>query len=94
MQTIHRYSFTIDDDVALDMPQDARILDVQIGREGPTLWAMVDTDAPLVKRRIEVYGTGRSLDPLVFFGYRKYIGTIQEHNGALVWHLFDQGEAP
>ena len=57
---------------------------------GPRVWALVDTDAPRVKRRLATVGTGQPL-PDETDGWA-CVGSFQMHGGALVFHLFDAGE--
>jgi hypothetical protein len=67
------------------MPRGAKILAAQSQRENIVIWAMIDPSAEHERRRFTVYGTGGLLpdDPGV------YIGTAQQADGALVWHLFE-----
>ena len=71
----------------ISMPRGAEILTVQVQHGVPTIWALVDTDAPKVNRLVRVYGTGWDL-PKHVLGER-YIGTWQQDDG-LVWHLFEE----
>ena len=50
------------------------------------LWALVDETHPLVTRSFSVYGTGQELSS----SPGKYIATVQEGNGILIWHIFEQ----
>ena len=50
-----------------------------------TIWALVDTEAPLISRRFKVIGTGGAITD-----YEKFLGTVFQ--GPLVWHVFDCGE--
>jgi hypothetical protein len=61
-------------------------LDVQIQYQGPCMWALIETDAPLTNRRFCIRGTGQA-----FKGNEgKYIGTFQLRNGDFVFHLFEE----
>jgi len=53
-------------------------------------WAIVDREAPCVRRTIRMVGTGHPMDDLD--AKAPYIGTIQAHGGSLVLHFFDLGE--
>ena len=54
----------------------------------PTLWALVDPDAPMESRRIRTYGTGgRVPDNL------EWLGTFQLDGGGLVFHAFEEVKA-
>ena len=59
-----------------------RILCVQMQRDTPCLWAMVDTDQLQAPNIIHVVGTGQPMPS----GVLEYIGTVQD--GSFVWHVF------
>jgi len=94
MSVIYKYPMEITDFQEIEMPEGAEILCVQTADlpyghdwvSGPTLWAMVDPDKPLKPRRFYVFGTGK---PMKYEHKLKYIGTTQQNNGALVWHIFE-----
>lgn len=54
-----------------------------------SLWALVETVEPKVRRTLVAVGTGLPVDGVVA---HPYIGTVVLHNGALVLHVFDLGE--
>lgn len=68
------------------MPSGAHILSAGMQNDSVFVWAIVNPDYPLVKRRIRVYATGEEL------GYHtgKFVGTV--FLDWLVYHVFDQGE--
>jgi hypothetical protein len=72
----------------IHMPQGSKILTVQMQHGRPRIWALVCEANPIVTRVIKIFGTGHEFvgDP------DSYIGTFQEDDGALVWHVFDGGE--
>jgi predicted regulator of amino acid metabolism with ACT domain len=87
MKRIFKYRIKIDDLQEIQMPVGAEILTVQVQQETPCIWAMVDDDVPIMHtRRIETFGTGHAVQE----AERKYIGTYQIRNGALVFHVFEQ----
>jgi len=90
MQTIYKYSLDVDDLTVIAMPRGARILCLQTQNGEPQIWALVNSTAPKVKRKIAVRGTGHPADEV---SAAAYIGTFQMHGGALVFHVFDRGEA-
>lgn len=106
MITIHKYPFATSDKVQLQMPEDAEVLHAGEQHGQICLWAKVDTDKPLVKRTFLMFGTGHSLDVLetvavssknvmrVGYSRPKYVGTVFEAGGHLVWHIYDAGEQP
>jgi hypothetical protein len=85
MKTIWKFPLPTTSVQQLHMPRGFETLCVQVQQGVPHLWALVDDDADLVEVRVETTGTGWPMD-----GNQctKYVGTYQEHNGALVWHVF------
>lgn len=67
----------------IEMPNSARILTLQTQLGHPHIWAEVDTDAPLVRRRFQIVGTGHALPERP----RAYVGTWQ--SGEFVFHLYE-----
>ena len=88
MKIIYKYSIQITDTQTLRIPSDAQILCVQMQGAQACLWALVDSDAPLfAPRYIRVIGTGHAIaNPEVL----RYIGTIQLHEGSLIFHVFEE----
>lgn len=84
---IWKYPLVEGDEQIIEMPLDAKILTVQMQDDVPCLWVAVIPTNAMVKRKIRIVGTGHTL--LTINGY---IGTIQEHGGLLVWHVFDEGQ--
>lgn len=87
---IYKYPIAIAEEFTIEMPRSARPLDVQMQRGEPQLWVMVDPDGRLVKRKFALRGTGHDASGL---GFAVHVGTFQASGGALVFHLFDLGEA-
>jgi hypothetical protein len=90
MISIWKFNIPINDAFTVDMPVGARLLDVQDQGGTPVLWAMVETAAQLTKRAFALRGTGHKADGLAL---ADHVGTFQMSKGALVFHLFDLGEA-
>jgi hypothetical protein len=85
--TIYKYSYdVVMDEIPIAVPEGAELLDVQNQDERLTFWFMVDTTAPLTSHTYLVYGTGHPVG--IWTG--KHVGTVQQHNGALVWHIFEK----
>lgn len=78
------------DDIAIQMPQGARLLTVQMQGAAPWLWALVEPDRPREQRQFQVVGTGWELD--WSDAKREYIGTVQA--GTFVWHFFEVLQGP
>jgi len=86
MYTIYKYPFDVSDSVSITMPSEAKILCVQMQDKTPCLWAMVNPTGVIETRYFKVIGTGHKVDQpenLI------YIGTFQELDGLLIWHLFE-----
>lgn len=87
MITIHKYKLFFG--VGVEMPKDAKILSLQIQDGYICIWAMVDTDKPVERRRFTRYGTGHEIIASDV-RFLKFIETIQD--GPLVWHIFEVKE--
>ena len=59
-------------------------LTLQMQRDDPCVWALVDTNKPNKTFLFNVIGTGF---PMVE-GFDKYLGTIQMGGGDFVFHIF------
>lgn len=81
---IWKYEFGLDG--TLEIPEDAQVLTVQMQKGKMCCWALVNPDKPLETRHFIAYGTGREID---MGEIKTYLGTVQELNGALVWHIFE-----
>jgi len=101
--SIWKYRFPPEDEFELEMPRGARILHVAMLQGGdrltggPCIWALVQTEQPMVKRKFSLRGTGHDCDDLDLYrppGERSdFVGTFFVYgDGSLVFHLFDRGE--
>ena len=86
MKTIYKYTLVMADEQAVDMPEAAQVLDVQVQQAQVCLWALVDPVAPTAPRIIRIVGTGQSVSDAVLL---RYIATFQI-NGAFVFHVFEK----
>ena len=86
MKTIWKYPLRqIDEVISLEIPRGAKLLTVQLQDSMPTLWALVEKDAPYDDtRRIILLGTGQYIEHEL----GDYLGTVQTNIG-LVWHAFE-----
>lgn len=66
------------------MPEEARLLTLQVQQGVPTLWAQVNPEAPVVRRCFQWVGTGTKA-PAV----GTYVGTVQMRGGEFVFHLYE-----
>lgn len=87
MKRIHKYPFAIQDRIIIPMPFGAKIISVQLQRDIPGIWAIVDTDEELCAKLIYCFGTGQPLPDDVTA--MPYIGSIQSRNDSLVFHFFE-----
>jgi hypothetical protein len=71
----------------IPMPEDAKILSVQVQDGIPQLWALVNPDNRLMSQEILTIGTGHHIE--IHPNFLKHIDTYQL-NG-LVFHIFDGG---
>jgi hypothetical protein len=83
MLTIWKFPTSGELGAKIEMPSGAQILTAQ--PQGGTLmiWAIVDTDAPKVKRQVHVIGTGWTSP---FPDNVRYVATVQQP--PFVWHVF------
>ena len=89
VKKIYKYELEVTDEQIIKMPEGAKILCVQVQREIPCLWAIVDTekkDKP-EKRKIVTRGTGHPLSYGI--NHTEYIGTFQLLDGSFVGHVFE-----
>ena len=88
MQTVYKYPVPVVDYFTLRMPPGARVLTVQVQREQPQIWALVDANVSFTENRnFRLTGTGHPIqeeeDSLV------WVGTFQLAQGGLVFHVFE-----
>jgi len=87
-----RWTFDVDDQVDLSLPESAELLYVKaVGMTKIELWALCQEEAPMAIRRLRIAGTGHHIDE---FDTADYVGSTVSHDGParLVWHVFDLGE--
>ena len=85
MKTIHKYSLdtTHEDKIKVMMPRVAQIVMVGSQNGQPFLWAIVDTEHPLVERRYRLIATGQPIP-----GGYDHVASFTRTNGESSWHLF------
>lgn len=92
MKTIYKYTLDAGDRVRIPLPRDAVVLSIQEQDGQAVMWALVDTDKPLVDREFRIIGTGYSIpespEHLIF------IGTLQLRGLGLVFHIFEVKATP
>lgn len=86
MKTIYKYPLAIMGEQSVQMPEYAAILRVGMQAGQLCLWAEVNTDKPIEKRTIEIFGTGHEMTKT----HKDYIGTAIDDQNGLVWHVFER----
>lgn len=88
---IYKYELKITDRQRVEMPLGSKILTAQFQRDVLCLWAMVDESLRLREyKRIVIFGTGNPIpEPSSEYEW-KHIASAQQHNGDLVWHIFEE----
>ena len=92
MKVVFKYDCSIDDEVSVMMPADAKILKVAVQRSNDDdmkrrcfcIWALVETDNLKTDRHFRVYGTGKPIEN----EKQKFIETFLDE--PFVWHLFEE----
>lgn len=85
-RTIFKYTLSGRPRETVYMPEGAQVLTVQVQKDDPQLWALVDPDAPLRTRMFHTYGTGHQIEA----DNLSYVGTYQIDSGTLVLHVFEE----
>lgn len=75
----------------LVMPTGAKILKLDIQRNEPQLWVVVNPENEVETRRFRVLGTGRPFEDLE---YLEYVDSYQVNGGQFVWHVFEEKDYP
>lgn len=87
MKRIFKYPLAITDSQSLLLPIGAKFLSVQFQGELLCLWALVDPEERNYQQTIRIIGTGH---PITDSEYLQFIGTVQQFDGQLVWHIFSE----
>lgn len=82
MRTIYKYPIVIQPRQVLPLPDDYKILHIELQDGVPCLWADIDTENPITNCVILMFGTGWELprSPIA------HIATLQV--GIYVWHFY------
>jgi hypothetical protein len=88
MKSIYKYPLKITDIQTIEMPNNSKILTVQMQSGTPCLWVLVDDNQTnlIDRREILVIGTGHE-----FVSVGDYIGTFQV--ATCVFHVFEEDKA-
>ena len=83
MCRIYKYPLKIEETQLVILPDNAKILTVQMVGENPYLWAEIDTEEKPRERFIHTIPTGVDFDV-----HGVYLGTYQLHRGILIYHVY------
>jgi hypothetical protein len=89
MKTVYKYQIPSADEFSLYLPQGAQCLSIQVQKDTPCLWALVDPEQPTEARRFRIAGTGH---PIANSNALSFLGTFQVFGGDLVFHLFEYAQ--
>lgn len=91
MKTVWKFEIIefekIDDYFELDLPENAKILTLQMQSFTLCIWILVDSNVLTEKRKFRIYGTGHRINETD--KQLSYIGTFQLHGGTFIYHLFE-----
>lgn len=86
MKRIWKFGLSTNVITVLDIPEGYLITSVGLDPSNkPCIWAIVDPEAPTIKVRIRIVGTGEPLPEDC--GVRNFMGAIIAK--PYVWHIFD-----
>jgi len=87
VRTIWKYKLSVADTTDILMPVGAQVLDVKMQHDDAVMWALVDSDALLRLRRFHILGTGHDASRLLPLD--RYVGSFNNENLSLVFHVFE-----
>jgi hypothetical protein len=88
MKTIYKFELKITESQQVETNRGMKPLSVQCIDDKVFLWGMVDTEANKTSYNVRIYGTGHKLSLADREDSGSYVGTVQQFNGKLVWHVF------
>lgn len=90
MKRIYKYDVQPGGVSTVSMHRNAMILSVDQQTDNDIkIWALVETDNPLVPRHFFVAGTGHDLPQDIYVAYQ-YVGTVHIYEGRIVLHVFEE----
>lgn len=87
MRTVYKYPLSLDREQTLKIPAGSNIISAQFQTGTLCVWAEVETVYPFEMRTVWIIGTGHELPPVQ--RAPRYISTVQQLGGALVWHIYE-----
>lgn len=88
MKVVYKYELPQKNN-SIIMNEGAEVLKVMWQRHLPCLWAIVDTERPLVTRKFTIYQTG---EQIVEPEYAMWIATFGVFENDLIYHCFETFE--
>ena len=85
VKIIHKYTLNITKEQMIEMPKGAHFLSAQMQRGKLCVWAIVERGKLNYMESFVVLGTGQ---PVPEDQELEFLGTVQEFDGKLVWHIF------
>ena len=89
MRKVWNCPVAMDDGYEAGMPRDAEVLNGQLQRGEPPVWALVGPEAAKERRRFRLAGAGRPIP-----GGVRHVGTFQTAGVSLVFHLSQHPAKP
>lgn len=83
---IWKYPLQVADEQVISVPRGCEPLSVQFQEGTLCVWVLADVTADMVDQTVHIYGTGGQMTHDVTG--EKHIGTVQEPELPLVWHVF------
>lgn len=88
MKAIHKFILPMKEESVIEMPYKAKIINGENQEGFVAIWAIVDTEAPLVNRHFRLYKTGQSINEHP--EHLKFVGRADIHVGMdLGMHIFE-----
>ncbi len=85
MRTVHKFKLPYGSNV-IDIHEGAETLSVMVQDDVPCLWAIVDTERPVVKRHFIIYATGSELkEPETLL----WVATFGHLDNNFIYHCFE-----
>lgn len=94
MKVVWKFPLAVEDIQQVEIPQEAKVLTVQVQNGIPCIWALVESENGLEKRTFRLAGTGHDLEPASPNEILEYVGTFQLLEGKFIGHLFEIKEKP
>lgn len=85
MRAIHKFPLKVTDYQKIQLNKEAELLSVQVQKNIPCLWALVEPNNPTTEITIRIIGTGH---PIEEDEKLSFINTIQLLDGTLIFHVF------